>query len=65
MALPLFGEGQVIHLGRSIGFVEAKLIDAAGALVARATSSVRLVPSEKALNSPVLDRHGRACPSPP
>jgi uncharacterized protein (TIGR00369 family) len=46
---PLFGEGQVIQLGKSVGFVEAWLTDAAGALIARATSSVRLVPTEKAL----------------
>jgi uncharacterized protein (TIGR00369 family) len=46
---PLFGEGQVIQLGKTIGFVEAKLIDATGTLIARSTSSVRLVPSAKAL----------------
>jgi uncharacterized protein (TIGR00369 family) len=46
---PLFGEAQVIQLGKSIGFVEAKLTDAAGVLIARATSSVRLVPGQAAL----------------
>lgn len=44
---PLFGEGQVIQLGKTVGFVEAKLIDAAGTLIARASASVRLVPVEK------------------
>jgi uncharacterized protein (TIGR00369 family) len=44
---PLFGEGQVIQLGKTIGFVEAKLMDANGVIVARSSSSVRLVPSEK------------------
>lgn len=46
---PLVGEGQVVQLGKSVGFVEAKLSDASGALLARATSSVRLIPAEKAL----------------
>jgi uncharacterized protein (TIGR00369 family) len=46
---PLFGEGQVIQLGKTVGFVEAWLTDAGGALIARATSSVRLIPAEKAL----------------
>jgi uncharacterized protein (TIGR00369 family) len=46
---PLFGEGQVIQLGKRIGFVEAKLTDAAGVLIARATSSVRLIPRQAAL----------------
>lgn len=46
---PLFGEGQVIQLGKTVGFVEAKLMDAEGAILARATSTVRLVPTAKAL----------------
>jgi uncharacterized protein (TIGR00369 family) len=49
---PLFGEGQVVRLGKSIGFVEAWLLDPAGGLIARATSSVRLVPAAKALGGP-------------
>lgn len=46
---PLFGEGQVIQLGKSVAFIEAKLTDEAGALLARATSSARLIPAAKAL----------------
>ena len=46
---PLFGEGQVIQLGKSIAFIEAKLMDEAGTVVARATSSARLVAATKAL----------------
>lgn len=46
---PIFGEGQVVQLGKSVGFVEAKLMDADGALIARATESVRLIAAEKAL----------------
>jgi uncharacterized protein (TIGR00369 family) len=45
----IYGEGQVVQLGRTAGFVEAKLTDAAGLLLARATASVRLIPTEKAL----------------
>src|SRR5262245_6568235 len=41
---PLFGEGQVVKLGGSIAFLEARLTDAEGQLLARATSSARLVP---------------------
>jgi uncharacterized protein (TIGR00369 family) len=43
----LFGEGQVVSLGKTIAFLEAKLRDADGRLVATATSSARLVPVEK------------------
>ncbi|WP_374576020.1 PaaI family thioesterase [Phenylobacterium sp.] len=46
---PLFGEGQVIQLGKSVAFIEARLMDEAGTLVARATSSARLIPAAKAL----------------
>ena len=41
------GEGQVVSLGKTIAFIEAKLRDADGTLVATATSSARLVPIEK------------------
>ena len=40
---PLTGEGQIVQLGKTIAFLEAKLSDCSGALVARATSSARLV----------------------
>jgi uncharacterized protein (TIGR00369 family) len=46
---PLFGEGQVIQMGKTVGFVEAKLMDPQGAIIARATSSARLVAVEKAV----------------
>jgi uncharacterized protein (TIGR00369 family) len=46
---PLVGEGQVVQMGKSVAFLEAKLFDAEGILVARATSTARLVASEKAL----------------
>ena len=46
---PLYGEGQVVQAGKSIAFLEGKLMDLSGTLIARATASARLVPSEKAL----------------
>ena len=46
---PLFSEGRVIQLGKSVGFIEATLSDGAGTVIARATSSAKLVPSAKAL----------------
>ncbi len=42
----LFAEGRVVQLGKSIGYLEAELFDADGKLLARATSSARLVPTE-------------------
>jgi uncharacterized protein (TIGR00369 family) len=46
---PLYGEGQVVQAGKSIAFLEGKLMDLSGTVIARATASARLVPSEKAL----------------
>jgi uncharacterized protein (TIGR00369 family) len=43
----LFGEATVVQLGKTIAFLEAKLMDGAGTLIARATSSARLVASAK------------------
>ena len=42
-----FGEGQVVQLGKTIAFLEGRLRDANGRLIATATSSARLVPVEK------------------
>jgi len=46
---PVFGEGRVVQLGRSVAFLEAQLSDAAGRLLARATSSARVIAADKAL----------------
>lgn len=46
---PLFGEGQVIQAGKSIAFLEGRLTDADGVLLARATATARLAAAEKAL----------------
>ncbi len=40
-------EGEVLRLGKTVGFVEGRLMDAAGRLLVRATSSVMLVPAER------------------
>jgi len=41
---PLFGEATVLQLGKTIGFVEARLTDGQGRTVATGTSSVLLRP---------------------
>jgi uncharacterized protein (TIGR00369 family) len=43
----LFADGHVVQLGGSIAFVEARLTDSEGQLLARATSTSRLVPVDK------------------
>src|SRR4029079_16634927 len=43
----LIGEGQVVQLGKTIGFLEAKLMDESGQIIARATSSARLIPGKR------------------
>lgn len=45
----LFGNGRVVKLGKTIGFVEAELEDSSGEIVARATSSVRITAMHKAV----------------
>lgn len=44
---PLFGEGRIVRLGRTIGFLEAVLTDEAGTPIASATASARLVPVDR------------------
>jgi uncharacterized protein (TIGR00369 family) len=43
----LIGEGQVLQLGKTIAFLEGRLSDEEGMLIARATSSARVVPVER------------------
>ena len=45
----LFGEATVVQLGKTIAFIEARLTDESGALLAKASSSARLIESAKAL----------------
>ena len=44
---PLVCEAEVLRLGKTVGFVERRLMDTDGRLLARATSSVMLVPAER------------------
>ena len=46
---PIFGEANVVQLGKSIAFLEGRLMDSEGTILARATSSARLIASAKAL----------------
>ena len=48
---PLVCEGEVLRLGKTVGFVEGRLMDDGG-LVVRATSSVMLVPAERVAADP-------------
>ena len=41
----LIGEGQIVKMGRKIAFTEAQLYDAAGTLLVKATSTVKLTPT--------------------
>ena len=43
---PLIGEGRVIQLGKTIGYLQGELRDETGTLIARATSTARLVSTE-------------------
>lgn len=49
---PLVGEGRVVQLGRTVGFVEARLFDGRERLLAQASASVRLLAAEHALPDP-------------
>jgi uncharacterized protein (TIGR00369 family) len=40
---PLFGEGRVVHRGRSVVFAESKLTDPSGDLLATASATARIV----------------------
>jgi hypothetical protein len=56
---PLICEAEVLRLGKTVGFVEGRLMDSEGRMLARATSSVMLVPAERAsqLTRPVTSHH--------
>jgi uncharacterized protein (TIGR00369 family) len=46
---PMFGEAKVVQVGKTIAFVEGWLFDADGRTIARASTSARVVASEKAV----------------
>jgi uncharacterized protein (TIGR00369 family) len=45
---PVVGEGWVVHLGKTVGFLEARLLDDQDQLLAQATASLRLVAAQRA-----------------
>ena len=45
------GKARVVSLGRTIAFLEGELFDAAGAMVARATATARVMDAAKVLRS--------------
>ena len=42
----LVGEGRIVKMGRSIAFLEGRLLDGDGAVVATASASARVVPTD-------------------
>ena len=46
---PLFGEGQVVRYGNSIAFLEGRISNGSGRLLARATANARMVPAKRAV----------------
>lgn len=51
---PLTVEAQVIQIGKSVAFMEGKLIGAGGTVVATASTTARLVEAAKALTKEML-----------
>jgi uncharacterized protein (TIGR00369 family) len=49
---PIVGEANVTQLGRTVAFVEGKLMAEDGSLLATASASARLVETAKAIRSP-------------
>ena len=46
---PIIGEGKVMQIGKTVAFIEGKLLAEDGTVLATATSNARLVESAKAL----------------
>src|ERR1700678_1186324 len=46
---PIVGEARVVHVGKTIAFIEGKLMDEAGRVLATASTNARLVEAAKAL----------------
>ena len=46
---PIIGEAKVVQLGKTIAFIEGKLMDEAGRVLATASTNARLVEAAKAL----------------
>ena len=46
---PLIGEAEVVQVGKTVAFIEAKLTDDKGVVVATATSTARVIETAKAM----------------
>ena len=46
---PIIGEATVVQLGKTVAFIEGKLVDEAGRLLATATTNARLVEAGRAI----------------
>jgi uncharacterized protein (TIGR00369 family) len=46
---PIVGEANVVQLGKTVAFIEGKLMDETGRLLATATANARLVEAAKAI----------------
>jgi uncharacterized protein (TIGR00369 family) len=65
---PIIGEASVTQLGKSVAFVEGRLTDESGRIIALATSNARLIESHRAIGrlpgaAPGADIGPRADPS--
>lgn len=61
---PLICEAEVLRLGKTVGFVEGRLMDNEGRTLARATSSVMLVPAARVSQRVQSLRTSRTQPEP-
>lgn len=48
---PIYGEGQVVQAGKTIAFLEGRLTDVEGVVLAKATATARLTPANRVLSS--------------
>ena len=49
---PIIGEATVVQLGKTVAFIEGRLTDETGRLLATATANARLVEAGKAIGQP-------------
>ena len=59
---PIAGEADVTQLGKTVAFVEGRLMAADGTVLATATSSARLVETAKAIQSASVSSRLRPAP---
>jgi uncharacterized protein (TIGR00369 family) len=49
---PIVGEATVVQLGKTVAFMEGRLMDETGRLLATATANARLVEADRAIRQP-------------